>query len=157
MSELGMRKVRTDTNMTSPEREPPTTSTKRSAALRSPTGITPLGIYSVFIAIKRGGRPARHLPHAKIRLVPISFFLCWVDYALEGSTFSIHWANVILAACFTLRGHGIHIDLLWSLSMVGRICPLRQEHFLWPLLKCNAFYCGWIRVLLFCKAPSGSE
>ena len=84
-----MRKVRTDTNMTSPEREPPTTSTKRSAALRSPTGITPLGIYSVFIAIKRGGRPARHLPHAKIRLVPISFFLCWVDYALEGSTFSL--------------------------------------------------------------------
>ena len=35
----------TDTIMTSPEREPPKTSTKRSAALRSPTGITPLGIY----------------------------------------------------------------------------------------------------------------
>ena len=79
----------TDTIMSSPEREPPTTSTKRSAALRSPTGITPLGIYSVFIAIKGGGRPTRHLPHAKIRLVPISFFLCWVDYALEGSTFSL--------------------------------------------------------------------
>ena len=50
----------TDIIMTSPEREPPTTSTKRSAALRSPTGITPLGIYSVFIAIKWGGRPTRH-------------------------------------------------------------------------------------------------
>ena len=36
----------TDTIMTSPEREPPKTSTKRSAALRSPTGITPSGIYS---------------------------------------------------------------------------------------------------------------
>ena len=36
---------RTDTIMTSPEREPPKTGTKRSAALRSPTRITPLGIY----------------------------------------------------------------------------------------------------------------
>ena len=79
----------TDTIMTSPEREPPKTSTKRSAALRSPTGITPLGIYPVFIAIKGGGRPTRRLPHAKMLLVPISFFLCWVDYALEGSTFSL--------------------------------------------------------------------
>ena len=75
--------------MTSPEREAPKTSTKRSAALRSPTGITPLGIYPVFIAMKGGGRPTRRLPHAKMLLVPISFFLCWVDYALEGSTFSL--------------------------------------------------------------------
>ena len=29
------------------------------------------------------------------------FFLCWVNYALEGSTFLL----MILAACFTLRGH----------------------------------------------------
>ena len=63
-----------DSIMTSPEREPPKTSTKRSAALRSPTGITPLGIYPVFIAIKGGGRPTRRLPHAKMLLVPISFF-----------------------------------------------------------------------------------
>ena len=77
--------------MTSLEREPPKTSTKRSAALRSPTGITPLGIYPAFIAIKEGGRPTRRLPHAKMLLVPISFILCWIDYALEseGSTFSL--------------------------------------------------------------------
>ena len=31
----------------------------------------------------------RLLPHAKILLVSIRFFLCWVDYALEGSTFSL--------------------------------------------------------------------
>ena len=79
----------TDAIMTSPEREAPKTSTKRSAALRSPTGITPLGIYPVFIAIKGGGRPTRRLPHAKMLPVPICFFLCWVDYALEGSTFSL--------------------------------------------------------------------
>ena len=48
--------------------------------------ITLLGIYSVFIAIKGGGRPTRRLPHVKMLLVPISYFLCWVDYALEGST-----------------------------------------------------------------------
>ena len=35
------------------------------------------------------GRPIRFLRHAKMRVVPISFFLCWVDYALEGSTFSL--------------------------------------------------------------------
>ena len=45
----------TDTIMTSPERKSPKTSTTRSAALRSPTGTTPSGIYPVFIAIKGGG------------------------------------------------------------------------------------------------------
>ena len=40
--------------------------------------------------IKWGSRPTRLLPHAKILLIPIKFFfLCWVDYALEGSTFSL--------------------------------------------------------------------
>ena len=89
MNELGMRKVQIPSIMTSPEREAPNTSTKRSAAIRSPTGITPLGIYPVFIAMKGGGRPTRRLPHAKMLLVPISFSLCCVDYALEGSTFSM--------------------------------------------------------------------
>ena len=41
------------------------------------------------LAIKAGGRPTRLLPHAKMVLVRISFFFCWVDYALEGSTFSL--------------------------------------------------------------------
>ena len=41
----------------------------------------------VFIAIKGGDRATRNLPHAKMLLVPILFFLSWVDYALEGSTF----------------------------------------------------------------------
>ena len=62
-----------DTIMTYPEREAPKTSTKRSAALRSPTGITPLGIYPVFIAKKGGSGPTRRLPHAKMLLAPISF------------------------------------------------------------------------------------
>ena len=76
--------------MTSPELEAPKISTKRSAVLRSPTGITPSGIYPVFIAIKGGRRPTRRLlPHATMLLVLISFFFCWVDYALEGSTFSL--------------------------------------------------------------------
>ena len=38
----------TDTITNSPEREAPKTSTKRTAALLSPTGITPSGIYSDF-------------------------------------------------------------------------------------------------------------
>ena len=60
----------------------------------------------VLIAIKGGGRPKRLLPHAKMLLVPMSFFLRWVDYAWKVLHF--HCANVILAACFTLKGHGTH-------------------------------------------------
>ena len=41
----------------------------------------------VFIAVKGGGRLTRL--YAKMLLVPISFFLCGVDYSLEGSTFSL--------------------------------------------------------------------
>ena len=126
MSELGMRKVQI---MTSREREPPKTSTKRSAALRLQTGITPLGIYPEFIAIKGGGKPTRRLPHAKMLLVPIRFFLCRVDYALESSTFSLSKCD-FSRLFHTLRGHGIRIDLLWFLSLVSRMCPLMQEHFL---------------------------
>ena len=126
----------TDTIMTSPEREPPKTSTKKSTALRSPTGITPLGIYPVFIAIKGGGRPTRRLPHAKMLLVPISFFLCWVDYALEGSTFSLSkcdfsrlfhtersWHTSIYcgfcfwSAGFALWWKSIFFDLFWGVKL----------------------------------------
>ena len=43
-----------------------------------------------FFAIKGGGRRTRLLPHAKMLLISIKFFfLCWVDYALEGCTFSL--------------------------------------------------------------------
>ena len=42
---------------------------------------------------------------------------------------------MILASCFTLRGHGTHIDLLWFLFLVDRICPLMQEHFLFLRLN----------------------
>ena len=38
-------------------------------------------------------------------------------------------ANVILAACFLLRGHDTHIDFLRLLFLVGMICPLMQEQF----------------------------
>ena len=63
----------TDTIMTSPEREPPKTSTKRSPALWSPTGITPLDVYPVFIAIKGGGRPTHVYLTPKCCLFPQVF------------------------------------------------------------------------------------
>ena len=62
-----------DTIMTSPEREPPKTRTKRSAVLRSPTGITPLDVYPVFIAIKGGGRPTHVYLTPKCCLFPQVF------------------------------------------------------------------------------------
>ena len=42
---------------------------------------------------------------------------------------------MILAACLTVRGHGAHIDLLWFLFQVGRICPPMQKPFLLPLFR----------------------
>ena len=49
-----------------------------------------LRVCASLLPIKGGGRPTRLLPHAKMLLIPIKFFfLCWVDYALEGSTFSL--------------------------------------------------------------------
>ena len=44
------------------------------------------------------------------------------------------------AAYSILRGHDTHINFLQLLFLVGMICPLMQEHFLWPLLKCNGLH-----------------
>ena len=70
----------TDTIMTSPKREVPKTSTKRSAALRSMSDRNYTFFFFFFfgggggfIAIKRGGRATRNLPHAKMLLVSIRF------------------------------------------------------------------------------------
>ena len=125
----------TDTIMTSPEREPPKTSTKKSAALRSPKGITPLGIHPVFIAIelKGGGRPTRSLLHAKMLLVPIRFFLYWVDYDLEGSTFSLSKCD--FSRLFHTERSWHTYRFTWFLFLADRICPLMQEHFLFLRLN----------------------
>ena len=103
------------------------------------------------------GRPTRLLPHDKMLLVPINCFLCWVDYALEGSTFSLSKCDFSRLFHTERSWHCTHIDLLRFLFLVSRICPLMQEQFLWPLLKSKVFYCSWIRVLLFSKVPSVSE
>ena len=46
------------------------------------------------------------------------------------------------ATYYILRGRDTHIDFLWLLFLVGMICPLMQEHFLLPFLKCKALHCG---------------
>ena len=97
-----------------------------------------------FVAIKGIGRYTRLLPHAKILLVPISFFLYGVDYALEGSTF-------LLSKCdFSLL---LHTERSWHtypftvVFLSGRrIFPLMKEHF---------FDLFW-SVKLFIAAESGS-
>ena len=66
----------------------------------------------VFIAIKGGGRPARLLSHAKMLLVP-SFFLCWLDYALEGSTFSVSKCDF---------SHFFHTERSWHTSIYCGFC-----------------------------------
>ena len=75
----------TDTITTSPEREAPKTVQRDQQRFDRRQELH----LWVFIAIKGGGRPTRLLPHAKMVLVHISFFFCWVDYVLGGSTFSL--------------------------------------------------------------------
>ena len=82
------------------------------------------------------GRPTWLLPHAKMLLVPISCFLCWVDHALEGSTFSLSkcdfsrlfhtersWhTSIYCGFCFWSTGFAlwcksIFFDLFWSVKL----------------------------------------
>ena len=59
-------------------------------------------------------KPTPLLTHAEMPLVSIRSFFWRVDYALEGSMFWL--SKCVLAACFTLRGHGTLIDFLWFLN-----------------------------------------
>ena len=129
--------------MTSPEREAPKTCTKRSGKEISSASIADRNYtyLRVFIAIKGGGRPTRLLPHAKMLLVTISFFLCWVDYALEGSTFS-------LSKCDFSRL--FHTERSWhtyrfTVAFVSGRQDLPSDERAFSLtsnLKRKAFYCG---------------
>ena len=78
-------------------------------------------------------------------LMPKCCLFQWI-FSLTGRLCSggrrFDWANVIFAAYFTLRGRDKHINYQRLLFMVGMICPLMQEHFLWPLLKSKALQCS---------------
>ena len=88
---------------------------------------------TILQSVKRGSvGNTRVLPRAKMLLVPMIFFPCgYIIYWVV----CFDWVNVIFAACFILRGHDTHIDFLRLLFLVGMICPLMQEHFLWPLWR----------------------
>ena len=74
------------------------------------------------------GKPTRLLPHAKMLLVPIKFFfLCWVDYALEGSTFS-------LSKCDFSGDFGrirFHTERAWHISIYCGYCFWSAGFALW--------------------------
>ena len=68
-------------------------------------------------------------------------FLSQVDYALEGFTF---WLSKC-ALFFPLVSYWefvTHILIFCSLFLVCMICPLMQEHLLWPLLKRRVLHCS---------------
>ena len=68
------------------------------------------------------------------------FFFWRVDYALEGSLF---WLSKCDFSCLfhTERSwHAYWFSLVFEF-LVFMICPLMQEHFLWPLLKHKALFC----------------
>ena len=90
-----------------------------------------------------------------------TFFSLWrVDYALEGFMF---W----LTKCDF--SHLFHTERSWHAYcfpvifefLVGTICSLMQEHFLWPLSKGNALSCGStskaFRSFIFVQSVSRSE
>ena len=113
----------------------------------------------VFIAIKGGGRPTRLLLYAKMLLVPISFFLCGVDYALEGSTFSLSKCD--FSGDFSRM---FHTERSWHISIYCGYCFWSAGFALWCkriffdlFWSVKLFYYGWIRVPIFSKVPSGSE
>ena len=80
----------------------------------------------VFTAIKRVNRLTRLLPHAKMLLVPISFFLYWVDYVLK---ISLNKCNISCLLNHTERSR--HTYRFTVVFVSGhRICLLMQEDFL---------------------------
>ena len=63
--------------------------------------------------------------------------------------------------CYTERSWHTHWFPVVSEILVGMICPLMQEHFLWPLSKRKALSCGStrkaFRSFIFVQSVSGSE
>ena len=83
-----------------------------------------LGISLTFLMKKGVRRTARKSRHAKMLFVLICAFPLAGKLCSGGFCVRFDRANVIFAARFTLTGHGTHIDYLWFLFLVGRICPL---------------------------------
>ena len=81
------------------------------------------------------------LNHGKMLLGPMNFFSHLMSRLRSGTSGvkCFDWANLIFATYFILRGHDRHIDFLQLLWLVGIICPLMQEHFLWPLWNVKLF------------------
>ena len=98
--------------------------------------------YLVYAVCKRGSLGNTWvLPRAKMMLVPMNFFSS--GRICSGGFFVLtEQTCIIFAACFILRGLEKHVDFLRFMFLVGIICPLMQEHFLWPLLKCKLPLCG---------------
>ena len=81
------------------------------------------------------------LPHVKMLLFPVSFFLWWVDYALEG--LSLNWAKVILPF---ISYWEVMTCILFSAVVFSGQCDLPSDArtliFIWALLKCKALHCS---------------
>ena len=82
-----------------------------------------IDIANNIIAIKGWGRSTRLLRHTKMLLIPIKSLLS-ARYIMLWKVLHLHWANDILAACFTLRGH----DMTWHVSIPLSPCPRTHPH-----------------------------
>ena len=94
-------------------------------------------------AIKGGGRPTRFLPHAKMLLVPIHFFRCWIHYAPEGSTFSLSKCDFSRLFYTKRLWHTYRFTVAFNLWITRSV--LRNK-LLWALRYAN--------VSLRCRHPS---
>ena len=85
--------------------------------------------------VQNGGRQATFDFYLVPKFCLFRWFFSFAGILIIYCFLCFDWVNVIFAACLILRGHDTHIDFLWLSFLVGMICPLMQEHFIWPLWK----------------------
>ena len=106
-------------------------------------------------------KPTPLLPHAKMLLVPIRFFFFLASrLCSRGRVLCFDSANVILAACFTLRGHDMLIDFLWFLNFWSSCFALWCKSVFFELFWSVKLFSSLnkaVRFFIFVQSTSGSE
>ena len=152
-----------------------------SAIEESIKGYASRKLWCGWATIKGGGRPTWRLPHARMLLVPISFFPLLGRLCSGRFYIFTEQNNVILAACFTLRGHGTHtvsiycgfyfwsegfalwrksifLDLFWSVKLLLWLNNgsyfLRRAFWIWITKRFSLVHECCFSAMLYLSGPS---
>ena len=87
---------------------------------------------NIAVAIKRGGRPTRLLPHAKMLLVPRKFFFCL--------SLSLSAGQIMLWKCASFSSHTSNVQLR-LLERKANPLWLPRSHVVcaWPAISCKRY------------------